>query len=692
VGTLTNATFDTGTQEWSLSSGTASTIGWSPTGGRGSPGCIELVTPGSPNDANLNYGFATTDYAHPVVPGQNITINWWFRMITGSPGMSCRAAIYCYDENYAQVDYVAGTEMRRNTYGSGYIHGWCTMIVPWNGRYVKPATWLHGAHQSRLYADDFSWNYVPPPPPDPEDPDPPTIHPPTHEAVAQASFFRNGVWRYTWGYGNVDGERWIHGYNAATQGAVQNASTAGADWAPADLLSATVGDGYQISFEMVDATAGITAAMYGTVFQMPARAGSYYLESDIPAGEAILNATKYCRLRFADALANYTLPPEAQGATSILVTAHANVKVTIRHILTDQIVEAFMWGLRAEVNWPKTVNNQGPYQITSETYGQHRSIAFASGQQRGTGLLFTFNPNGICNVSRNNVVGNATIGSGTFIGANPFQYGPDGGSMAGLQLRVTVASSRLTLRTNAAQGFVHTLRYVEGNVNHINLDTPVDDGNYDNNPVLIDWTPVSSARNIYAWISFMAVNDVVHNSGLAIQVRNGSGTIVAQGLVPFWTSLTVSQAQAPPSGGGGGCVCVHMYAYEGQTIEDVEIGEELDIATYDPIGKMKMEVKDTRISTQPCWRIETVSGIVVEASDSTPMQLRDGSVVMFPDMLNQDVLVDDDGEIRWEQVKSCDFIGDKEVAHIFVSDNCFFAGEDPKRRIATHNQNTTEKL
>jgi len=145
-------------------------------------------------------------------------------------------------------------------------------------------------------------------------------------------------------------------------------------------------------------------------------------------------------------------------------------------------------------------------------------------------------------------------------------------------------------------------------------------------------------------------------------------------------------------GGGGGCVCLDMYAVGEVLIEDIEVGDMLEIATYDPIGVAHEEVKKTKVTLQPCWRIESESGAAVQASDSTPMQLRDGTVVKLPQMLNREVLVNQSGDIRWEKVVRCDFVGHRLVSHIFVSDNCYFAGEEPDHRIATHNENSTIKV
>lgn len=138
-------------------------------------------------------------------------------------------------------------------------------------------------------------------------------------------------------------------------------------------------------------------------------------------------------------------------------------------------------------------------------------------------------------------------------------------------------------------------------------------------------------------------------------------------------------------GGGGGCVVVDAWLSEGLRAGDVQLGSMIDCAAYNPIGVEQREVKRNSIMLQPCHRIVTTSGAAVVASDSTPMTLRDGSTCWMPDMLGHDVLVDGPNGLRWELVVECEPVGEFDVVFINVTDTCYFAGEDPANRIATHN-------
>lgn len=145
----------------------------------------------------------------------------------------------------------------------------------------------------------------------------------------------------------------------------------------------------------------------------------------------------------------------------------------------------------------------------------------------------------------------------------------------------------------------------------------------------------------------------------------------------------------PPTGGGGidpECVACDMYMDSTRQAFDISVGDTIDGSTYDPIGITPRTVRQNTIGSQPCYLMTTVSGIQLVASATTPMTMKDGSVLMFNnDMLFQDVLVDDDGDIRWEQVATMEYVGYRDVVKFNVDDQSYFAGVVGNRRIATHN-------
>lgn len=152
-------------------------------------------------------------------------------------------------------------------------------------------------------------------------------------------------------------------------------------------------------------------------------------------------------------------------------------------------------------------------------------------------------------------------------------------------------------------------------------------------------------------------------------------------------ALRGSRPAAPPP--GGGCVAFDMWLSSMMRADDVALGDQIDCARYYPVGIEKRSVKRNTIQPAPCVRIVTTSGAAVVASDSTPMTLIDGSNCYMPDMLGKLALVDSPRGLIWERVVECYYVASRNVVFINVDNGCYFAGEDPMNRIATHNASKT---
>ena len=176
--------------------------------------------------------------------------------------------------------------------------------------------------------------------------------------------------------------------------------------------------------------------------------------------------------------------------------------------------------------------------------------------------------------------------------------------------------------------------------------------------------------------------------GAAAYTMEGEAVILAAtGIVDF-DNFTL--AYVPPSDGpgdGGGCVAVTMYLAPNRMAATVQVGELVDVAVYgDEMSIAQSPVRKNTVMPQPCWLMTTVSDIQVIASDTTPMTMKDLSIMKFNDsMVGQLVFVDDRGNLRWEAVKSMEYVGIRDVVLFAVDDQCYFAGVDGERRIATHN-------
>ncbi len=158
-------------------------------------------------------------------------------------------------------------------------------------------------------------------------------------------------------------------------------------------------------------------------------------------------------------------------------------------------------------------------------------------------------------------------------------------------------------------------------------------------------------------------------------------------------TVTVPASGTGGGGGGGmggGCVDGAMWIDGNRQAEGIRRGDLIDVVStdYSPSRtpkKSKYRVVKNDVRIQPCWKIRTSGGAVLRASSSTPFTLRNQKSKFITEMLGEEVLVDHWGELRWEKVTDCYPIGNRPVAHIYIDEGTYFAGEDPNNRIASHN-------
>ena len=81
----------------------------------------------------------------------------------------------------------------------------------------------------------------------------------------------------------------------------------------------------------------------------------------------------------------------------------------------------------------------------------------------------------------------------------------------------------------------------------------------------------------------------------------------------------------------------------------------------------------------------TKTGVQIIQSNSTPMTVRDGRVVLTPGMLGEEVVVKRGNDLVWEPITQTFDMGVRRVVKISLHDRMYFAGMDPKATIATHN-------
>jgi len=142
------------------------------------------------------------------------------------------------------------------------------------------------------------------------------------------------------------------------------------------------------------------------------------------------------------------------------------------------------------------------------------------------------------------------------------------------------------------------------------------------------------------------------------------------------------------SGGGGGggsgaCVCADMWLDDDTQAREAEIGylaDCLDIPTQG-LRKFRRRMAGMEMSMQPCVRLTTEGGAVLECSASTPFDLPSGGMTYAPDMEGMQVVTDCGIEI----VTSVIEIGEKLVCHQHYGGCSYAAGLDPDHRVYSHN-------
>lgn len=139
-------------------------------------------------------------------------------------------------------------------------------------------------------------------------------------------------------------------------------------------------------------------------------------------------------------------------------------------------------------------------------------------------------------------------------------------------------------------------------------------------------------------------------------------------------------------GGGGGCVWWGAYLQNDEQVMAAQAGDPLWILDKDGNNFHDGQIESLRYMIQPCWTIQTQSGIELTASNSTPITLRDGSSINITKVLGHEVPVWDEADgFRWELVTKIFEVGDMKVALLNAGNNTFAAGNVPGRLIFTHN-------
>jgi len=158
--------------------------------------------------------------------------------------------------------------------------------------------------------------------------------------------------------------------------------------------------------------------------------------------------------------------------------------------------------------------------------------------------------------------------------------------------------------------------------------------------------------------------------------------------------IFIGGIKTPGAGSGGGgspptnppgpsCIAIDQFLTPSLKAGCALAGNQIDVETC---GKLiSMPIRRISCSEVPCVELITESDIKLTVSISTPITAKDGKSYQAPFSEGCEVMVDDNGQIRWEKLISVKNAGMQMVAHVDIGGRSFAAGTDPNRRIVTHN-------
>jgi hypothetical protein len=189
---------------------------------------------------------------------------------------------------------------------------------------------------------------------------------------------------------------------------------------------------------------------------------------------------------------------------------------------------------------------------------------------------------------------------------------------------------------------------------------------------------------------YLYMNDPKFSGGVQtlIATTNGNDLYTGDGYVYVGPVQVAYPTSGGGSGGGGGggsgsCVCAHMWLdQDTQASEAVKgfLADCLDIPSSG-LRKFRRRLRGMEMSTQPCVRLTTSGGAVLECSASTPFDLPSGGMTYAPEMEGLEVITDKGVEV----VASVVEIGEQLVCHQHYGGCSYAAGADPSHRIYSHN-------
>lgn len=258
---------------------------------------------------------------------------------------------------------------------------------------------------------------------------------------------------------------------------------------------------------------------------------------------------------------------------------------------------------------------------------------------------------------------NARIDGAFFVG-NPNLTGATGYrtplnvlSWADAGSTATIFIASHTVSTSQSNGAARSASYNSGSVTGLDFDT-----------------------TYHIW-----VYDPTFAGGTVTYVASTSASTYITDSRYMWVGAFTTGSDGGAGGGSGPPICIHAEAHLTATLQakDARPGHLIDV------------IEDERVIGAPIeavrrHRVQGVrlvaEGAALDCSVETPIEQPDGSVIFAGTAEGARILVHDDKGLRWSSVEAVHALGEIEVVTIQVGNRTFLAGNDPARRLGTHNK------
>lgn len=200
-------------------------------------------------------------------------------------------------------------------------------------------------------------------------------------------------------------------------------------------------------------------------------------------------------------------------------------------------------------------------------------------------------------------------------------------------------------------------------------------------PAIVRYTTVDS----WTYCSFRARttqgNTVAIN--LKVEVLNFNQSGNAAGSSSGMTGATTAPPATPPT--QSYCVDYETTVLpDGRYVRDLVVGDMVETVDVVTGAREWTRLRAMDIGTEDCYRVWTRNGEIIQ-SKSTPMTMRDGSILHTPDLGGKELL----SYMHSWQVAEIEFIGPRKVVKLDFGDRMFFAGTASDKTLATHNRKLT---